>query len=254
MRGFAGAILRNREYATYLNGMYEEGLNPDEVLNQVGDPEAFIGELRDAYRDRQLRRRQFIDSLSDEVKAEWIDGEAVYHSPAREAHNWTSTGIITLLSDYSRYVESVSVRVEKAMVEAGENNFEPDICLFRQPDGSLPRDMVVYPRPDLAVEILSKRTAERDLGTKKLEYARAGTTEYWVVDADAQTVRQFGNDGDGRFVERRRLGLGDTLESVLLPGLRFPLEAIWEPAVSARWTARLVVGAAEREGWDLDAL
>ena len=231
--------------------MSEEELNPDEILNQVGNPEAFIGELRDAYRDRQLRRNQFIDSLSDEVKAEWIDGEAVYHSPAREAHNWTSTGIITLLSDYSRYVESVSVRVEKAMVEAGENNFEPDICLFRQPDGSMPREMVVYPRPDLAVEILSKRTAKRDLGTKKIEYARAGTTEYWVVDADEQTIRQFGNRGDGRFEERERLCIGDELVSVLLPELVFPLEAIWEPPVSARWSARLVMAKAKREGWDL---
>ena len=234
--------------------MFEEELNPDEILNQVGNPEAFIGELRDAYRDRQLRRNQFIDSLSPEVKAEWIDGEAMYHSPAREAHNWTATGVVTLLTDYSRYVESVSVRIEKAMVEAGENNYEPDICLFRQPDGSLPRDMVVYPRPDLAVEILSRRTEKRDLGTKKVEYARAGTAEYWVVNADEQWVRQFGNDGGGRFVERRRLEIGDELASILLPDLVFPLEAIWEPPVSARWTAKLVVAKARREGWDLDSM
>ena len=56
--------------------MFEE-LNPDDVLNQVGNPEAFVGDLRDAYRDRQLRRNQFIDSLSPDIKAEWIDGEAV---------------------------------------------------------------------------------------------------------------------------------------------------------------------------------
>ena len=138
------------------------------------------------------------------------------------------------------------------MVEAGENNFEPDICLFRQPDGSLPRDMVVYPRPDLAVEILSKRTEKRDLGTKKVEYARAGTTEYWVVNADEQWVRQFGNDGDGRFEERRQLRIGDDLESILLAELKFPLEAIWEPRVSAQWSLKLGMTKAEREGWALE--
>ena len=231
--------------------MFEEELNPDDVLNRVGNPEAFIGELRDAYRDRQLRRNQFIESLSPEVKAEWIDGEAVYHSPAREAHNWTATGIVTLLTNFSLYVESVSVRIEKAMVEAGENNYEPDICLFRQPDGSMPRDMVVYPRPDLAIEILSKRTEKRDLGTKKVEYARAGTAEYWVVNADEQWVRQFGNDGAGHFVERRRLVIGDTLESILLHELQFPVEAIWEPPVSAQWSLKLGIAKAKREGWNL---
>ena len=178
----------------------------------------------------------------------------MYHSPAREAHNWTCTGIVTLLSGYSRYVESVGVRVEKAMVEAGENNYEPDICVFRHPDGSLPRDMVVYPRPDLAVEILSSRAEKRDLGTEKLGYARAGTAEYWVVNADEQWVRQFGNDGGGRFVERRRLSTGDTLQSILLAELRFPLEAIWEPPVSALWTAKPVVAKAAREGWDLSSM
>lgn len=215
----------------------DDALDPEAVLNRVGDPEPFIKDLRDAHRDRELRRRIFIDSLSPEVKAEWIDGEAVYHSPAREAHNWTSTGLTTLLTNYGMYVQPLEVRIEKAMVEAEHNNFEPDICIWQR-DGPFEMERVVYPAPDIAVEILSKRTRKRDLGEKKRDYAKAGTHEYWVIDADARTLRQFENR-EGTFEEVRTVGEGDELHSSYLGKLRFPMAAIWSLAsrkdVSKAW-------------------
>ena len=217
-------------------------VDTDALLNQVGNPETLIKELRDAYRDRQLRRNLFIDNLSPDVKAEWIDGEAVYHSPAREAHNWTVHGLDVLLGIYSMYADKLVIRTEKAMVEVGENNFEPDVCIWLARDHEFDRDLVVYPRPDIAVEVLSKRTAKRDLTTKKVEYARAGTQEYWVIDADAWTLRQFRNVG-GAFEEAAVLGETDELQSSYVAGLRFPLRAIWHDEDRKAWTTQLVQAA-----------
>src|SRR5262249_319568 len=45
--------------------------------------------------------------------------------------------------------------------------------------------------PDLVVEILSPKTASRDLEIKKETYPQHGVSEYWVVDPDAQTVERF---------------------------------------------------------------
>ena len=220
----------------------DEGVDPEKVLNAVGDPEAFIEELRDAHRDRQLRRGMFIDSLSPEVKAEWIDGEAVYHSPAREAHNATVTGLSTMLNIYSTYKTELYVRIEKAMTEVGSHNFEPDICVFLASKHDFDAELMIYPVPDLAVEVLSKRTAQRDLGTKKDEYAKGGTQEYLVIDAREHTVTQFVQAG-GHFVERGVLTEGDTLHSTLLPDLALPLRAIWDRLALAEYTRDLVVGA-----------
>ena len=212
----------------------------DRILNQVGDPEAFIRDLRLARQERQLRRNQFIDSVAPDVKAEWIEGEAVFHSPARESHNATVYGLTQLLGPYDTYVRRIRVRVEKAMVKAGDNNFEPDVCVWFDGASELDPATMVYPRPDLAVEVLSPRTADRDLGVKKREYARAGTAEYWVLDALEHRLRQFVNDA-GRFREAQTFQVGDDFTSVALPDLRFPLDAIWD------YDLRAEVG----EGWVL---
>jgi len=211
-----------------------DALNPDEVLNAVGDPEAFIEELRAAHRDRQYRRNLFVDSLSPDVKAEWIEGEAVYHSPAREAHNAATEATIQVLGVYSDLVSELLIRVEKAMVEIGQHNFEPDICVYRAADHSFSNDQVIYPRPDLVVEVLSKRTRERDFGIKKSQYEQAGVEEYWIVDADKQEVTQFTAKNDG-------YGLGEilntdsTLKCIALSSLQFPVSIIWDRQRRLAW-------------------
>ena len=70
--------------------------------------------------------------------------------------------------------------------------------------------------PDLVVEILSKSTAHRDRGEKKIAYARNGVREYWLVDPRARTVTVFRNEG-ARFGEPTVLADGDTLTSLVLP-------------------------------------
>ena len=71
--------------------------------------------------------------------------------------------------------------------------------------------------PDLAVEIVSPDSTERDWQTKHAECAAAGVREYWIVDplirqfrAYALTRRKFrpiASDEDGRVQSRLLKGL-----------------------------------------------
>jgi Uma2 family endonuclease len=82
--------------------------------------------------------------------------------------------------------------------------------------------------PHMAVEVVSMEDEdrERDLVTKRDEYARAGITEYWIVDPkefritvltlDRETYRLHG--------EFRR---GETADSVLLPGFSVSVDAVF---------------------------
>lgn len=194
-----------------------------------------------AFREEQLRRRQFIEELSPDVKAEWIDGEAVYHSPAREIHNWTTSGLCTILGNFSMFRTPLIVRLEKAMIELERDNFEPDICVWRAADYDFERGLMLYPRPDLVVEVLSPKTRKRDLGKKKDEYAIAGTYEYWVIDTDVDTLTRYTNEG-GRFDEGKVFSEADEVQSSWLPELRFPMQAIWEDELRKAYTVGLVKG------------
>ena len=78
--------------------------------------------------------------------------------------------------------------------------------------------------PDLAIEILSPSTAANDRGAKKARCEARGVAEYWLVDADARTVEQFGLY-DGSY---RRLGVhAAAIQLAILPEVTLDLTMIW---------------------------
>lgn len=79
--------------------------------------------------------------------------------------------------------------------------------------------------PDLAVEILSKSTARRDLGEKKEIYAQCGVTEYWIVDPDRRDVTVY-RHADGRYGAGERVGAG-RIPSQVLPQLELTVEELF---------------------------
>ena len=78
--------------------------------------------------------------------------------------------------------------------------------------------------PDLAIEILSPRTAVRDRTTKKHRYEAAGTPELWLVDGRKRTVAQFVHDG-------KRFGPATLhtakIRLAILPKVEIPLHEVW---------------------------
>ena len=68
--------------------------------------------------------------------------------------------------------------------------------------------------PDLAIEILSPSSADKDRGIKRDLYGRHGVTEYWLVDPIAETVS----------IHRQRAGAlaGQDVGPGVRPGLSGP--------------------------------
>ena len=78
--------------------------------------------------------------------------------------------------------------------------------------------------PDLAVEIGSPSTRQRDRTIKRDVYQRFGVGEYWVIDGEIDTVEVYRRRGD-RFdppgtLSRAR---GDVVSTPLLPGFALRL-------------------------------
>jgi Uma2 family endonuclease len=81
--------------------------------------------------------------------------------------------------------------------------------------------------PDLAVEILSESTGQKDREIKRVEYAKAGIAEYWIVDPEGKTVELMRLDVSAAFYHTRAvLDMQDHLTSDLFPGFVLPLEAL----------------------------
>jgi Uma2 family endonuclease len=102
---------------------------------------------------------------------------------------------------------------------------EPDIAVLahhrlknkrKAPDGA-----------DLAVEIVSpgEDARERDLKTKRREYAKAGIQEYWIVDPELKSITVLTLSGK-RYRVHGAFNCGDDATSKLLSGFRVAVSEV----------------------------
>ena len=184
--------------------------------------------------DEQKRRSDFYEWMNEDMKAEFINGEVVVHSPALEKHNAVVLRLGTLLSVFTDTHELGMVRVEKALIELTRNSYEPDICYFG-PDkaATIKPDLLYYPAPDLVVEVLSKSTQKNDREVKYEDYAAHGVTEYWLIDPTRQTIELFTLDADTEaYALLGSFRMGETVGSSYLDGFVIPVKAIFDSAAN----------------------
>jgi Uma2 family endonuclease len=107
------------------------------------------------------------------------------------------------------------------------NPVQPDVVFFRK--GGEPRRGSGFfaGAPDLVAEILSPGTRRRDRTVKLAAYQEAGVAEYWLLDPQARTVLVHVLGADGKYAEQARGGVGDAVESSVLPGFRVKVGALF---------------------------
>lgn len=82
--------------------------------------------------------------------------------------------------------------------------------------------------PDLVVEILSTKTAGKDLKLKFNLYERQGVREYWVVHPVEQTLMVFKRGEDGKYGTTERYAGDDKVAVPLLGDLVIDLADVFE--------------------------
>jgi len=74
-------------------------------------------------------------------------------------------------------------------------------------------------RADLVIEVVSDKKRAHDLRKKRLEYARAGIPEYWIVDPQKESITVLVKKTKERtYTEHGRFPKGTRAVSKLLPG------------------------------------
>jgi Uma2 family endonuclease len=163
-----------------------------EPILKSTNPKALIDELHQIWEAEQVKRHTFWADIDENIKAEFIEGEIVYHSPIYRRHWKTSSELMTLMLPYVKKNNLGEVGAEKVMIRCTRNDYEPDICFWRKEvaDTFTPKQSA-FPPPDFIVEILSDSTESRDRGIKFIDYAKHGVTEYWIIDTNTKTIEQY---------------------------------------------------------------
>ena len=189
-------------------------------------PEA-VNELSALLAEERQRRDKFYEEMTPDMKVEFIEGEVVLHSPARNVHLDVTMRIATLLAAYSNAQELGEVKIEKCLVVFPRNDYEPDVVFFsREKAAALGNNTMRFPVPDLVVEVLSESTEARDRGVKFQDYEAHGVQEYWIVDAEQRVIEQYVLKG-GRYDLKMKSGTG-TLTSAVIGDFCAPVEAFFD--------------------------
>ncbi len=187
----------------------------------------YAEEIAIRLRNEREARERFYDEMDDSQKVEFIDGEVIVHSPARNAHLMVKTYLAFLLHGYVARRQLGVVLDEKCLCVFSRNDYEPDLVFFRaEKADTFVRNTMKHPVPDFIVEILSDSTEQRDRGVKFEDYETHGVGEYWIINADAEIVEQYVAK-DGEFQLQLKSGSGD-IESVVIKGFRIPIRAMFD--------------------------
>jgi Uma2 family endonuclease len=200
----------------------------EQLLRSPRLPEA-MRRLQAAARAEAKKRRYFYDVVTEQQKAEFINGEIIVHSPVKLRHAIASENLFTLLKMFVRKHNLGSVFHEKILIVLNRNDYEPDICFFGQAKASaFTPNQSKFPAPDLIVEVLSESTEANDRGIKFEDYAAHGVAEYWIVDPVVETIEQnLLQEGVYRLAVKVKTG---TIASTVVTGFEIPVRAVFDGA------------------------
>ena len=103
---------------------------------------------------------------------------------------------------------------------------EPDLLLLK--DKNDPRKQErFWSGTDLTLEVVSEDNPARDLVEKRKDYAEGTVPEYWIVNPQDETITVLKLEGPA-YVERGVFRRRDTATSLVLPGFRVSVDAVFD--------------------------
>ncbi len=198
-----------------------------EILHSYDAP-AVVSILTSELEKERQRREQFYANVDEDMKAEFINGEVVIHSPVKKVHSDVTKWLTKVLDTFVDIFNLGFVGFEKVMVALTRNDFEPDVVFFKREKALLFTDETwKYPAPDFVVEVLSKSTEDNDRNLKFKDYAAHGVAEYWIIDPVKKTLEQYllGENGEYELVLKAHKG---TVESQAVAGFSIQIEALFD--------------------------
>jgi Uma2 family endonuclease len=169
---------------------------------------------------------EFCRLVDGEHKADLIDGVIYMASPDNTDANELAGWLFRLIGHFVELKDLGKVYVSRVAFRLDDHNSpEPDLAFVRKGRLKRVRRGFVQGPPDLAVEVVSPDSVERDYDRKRKQYERAGVREYWIVDEVEKTVTLL-RLVKGKYREvRPRKGV---LSSHVLSGFWLRPEWLWQ--------------------------
>jgi Uma2 family endonuclease len=131
--------------------------------------------------------QEFYCLVPEGQKADLIDGVVYIASPDTRRNDRLGGLIKFFMQGYAEAKALGEVFGSRFAFELSEFRApEPDMAFVRTERLAEVGERSMVGGPDIAVEIVSRDSRQRDYGEKKYLYSEAGVSEYWIIDAVQQ--------------------------------------------------------------------
>ncbi len=196
------------------------------LLESTKLQEHFVA-LRYYIKEKLQKRNDFYDFVTEDMKAEFINGEVVIHSPVANEHESVFSELNTLMNIYVSIQNLGRVTHEKLMISLTSNDYEPDICFFKKEKAAkFKLGQKIFPPPDMVVEVVSRSTEKNDRGIKFSDYALHGIKEYWIIDLRQKNIEKYLLMNKAYQLDEK-INNGNIVTSTIIKGFSIPASALF---------------------------
>jgi Uma2 family endonuclease len=137
------------------------------------------------HREGDVTFEDFLEIVPDGQKADLLDGVIYMASPDNTAANDLNSWLCAVIRTYVDARDLGSVYVSRVAYRIGpKRGPEPDLgFVSKEREATRMRGYIDGP-PELAIEIVSPDSVQRDYLQKRAIYEQAGVREYWILDPD----------------------------------------------------------------------
>jgi Uma2 family endonuclease len=175
-----------------------------------------------------MTEEEFVAWCDEDIKAEWVDGEVIVHSPASARHVRLAKFLLQVLDRVVTHHDLGEVLGPELQIRlaALRRRRVPDILFVSKERLGIIQPNHVEGAPDLIIEIVSPDSLARDWREKYLEYEAAGVREYWVIEPMAERVEAYAQGEDNRYTRIEETD--DTIRSMVLAGFYLKTTWLWQ--------------------------
>lgn len=138
---------------------------------------------------------QYLDWLTEENKADLINGVIYMQSPPADRHEKIFIFLVNVLNAYVVRKKLGIVRGSRTAIKFSEyNGTQPDLVFISNANRKLIHSYFVDGVADMVVEIISPSTRHIDRVKKMALYAEHGVREYWLIDPEKERAEFFRNE------------------------------------------------------------
>jgi len=148
---------------------------------------------------RSMTYEEFLNLADEDLPAEWVDGEVIVTSLARDRHQDIVRFLTAVLSVFVETHEPGAVRPAPFQMKLARSGREPDVLFIAQEHLDRLKATYLDGPADLVIEITSPESVGRDRGEKFYEYEQANIPEYWLIDPERKRAEFYRLDENGQY-------------------------------------------------------